>query len=149
MQEAGAGEVQGMLDEYFDKRTGGGEAGVDTGDAFLRQFLVKRLWDDEGDRERAVRGDDDEDGDKDVRGGRGLAHGAARINVDVPVGVDEDEDFLDQADDFERQYNFRCASCTGFVRQAFRFPGKLSVFSVGPLTVWGPMTKNHTLGYGA
>jgi hypothetical protein len=91
------GDVQEILDEYFDKRVNDS-----TGDAFLRQFLVRRLWDD--DSQGAGAHPDDED--KDER----TAQDEDRTRVKAPVADEEDAEFLDQADDFERQYNFRCAA---------------------------------------
>ena len=80
-------EVQNILDAYFGPRTSSKD------DAFLHNFLKKRLW----------TADDDDGAVGD------LAHDDDADAVQ-PIDEDEDEQFLDNADDFERQYNFRCVS---------------------------------------
>lgn len=92
VQTSGRGDFQAELQELFraDKSAPGGSRGA----AFLQTFLSKRLWAEEGDDAGDSAGLLQQDGDAP------LADGAA--------DSDEDDAFLDRADDFERSYNFRC-----------------------------------------
>ena len=82
--------IEADLRAYFGD--GGAQHGA-RGDAFLQHFLSRRLWAEDG----------DDAGDS-----------RSMLNADVADAAalaDSDDDaFLDNADDFERSYNFRCAS---------------------------------------
>lgn len=80
-------DIEADLQAYFGSSAGVGK--TQQGDAFLQQFLARRLWAEEGD---------------DAGDSRGLF--AAVADAAAPPDS-EDDDFLDHADDFERSYNFR------------------------------------------
>lgn len=84
-QGAAAAALQRDLQAYF----GGSQRTAD--DAFLERFLAHRLWAAEGDDKGDSRG-----------------HTLADADWAEGAGEQSDEAFSDKADDFEREYNFRC-----------------------------------------
>jgi hypothetical protein len=84
---AQSGMDQALAAYFGDERKQGGGKGA----AFLQHFLAQRLWAEEGD---------------DAGDSAGLLL-AEKATNEVPDS-DADEEFLNIADDFERNYNFRC-----------------------------------------
>lgn len=86
-------DVQKELKALFQLEKG--SANDQKGAAFLHDFLSKQLWAQEG----------DDGGDS-----AGLFRSDLLAEAgDEGMSSEEEEEFLDAADDFERSYNFRCA----------------------------------------
>lgn len=88
-----------LLEEVFaSKRVKKGDRGDDGGEAFLKEYIAKKMW---------IGGDGD-DSDDDGEGGGGGGGG-----VGPAAEESEDEEEVERQEEFETNYNFRFEEPSG------------------------------------